>query len=173
MTEHVITAPTSSTRLGRRRYSIVVALVALLAAGAGAAVGALVASDQSVIYRSAPAQPTAAGPVDSITSAGGRYGNALLAVVTATPSETTQLVSSLSPAARRVIGNAAQANAAARVSSIWPAPYPPAMPDNATLMGLLTNLDPADRSVILRVLAPEAQADFQALMNGAAIFRAP
>ena len=54
MSQQVITTPLPSIPRWRGRSIAVIALVALLAAGAGAAVGALLASDSTVTYRSAP-----------------------------------------------------------------------------------------------------------------------
>ena len=105
MSQQVITTPVPTIPSSRRRSFAGIALVALLAAGAGAAVGARLASDSSITYRSAPTRtPVHTPPARAETWP----GSTLLAVVTAVPGGEAQVVS-LSPPVRKMIGDAAQA----------------------------------------------------------------
>ena len=161
MSQQVITTPVPSIPRWRGRSIAVIALVALLAAGAGAAVGALLANDSSITYRSAPTPPTEFVPP---AAAATWSGNALLAVVTAVPGGEAH-VASLSPPVREMISEAAQA--------VGSGEYVPVMPDTKTLVGVLANLGSADREVILGLLPPEtdaAFADFLNSMAGASFF---
>jgi hypothetical protein len=156
MSQQVITTPVPSIPRWRGRSIAVVALVALLAAGAGAAIGALLASDSSVTYRSAATPPPTFTPPAPATP---WAGNVLLAVVTTVPEGEAQ-IASLSPHVQQMIGEAA--DAAARGD------YLPVMPDTETLFGLVASLAPADRVVIMGLLPPGTDAAFDDFLNSLA-----
>ena len=156
MSQQVITTPVPSIPRWRGRSIAVIALVALLAAGTGAAVGALLASDSTVTSQSAPTQQPEFTPAPAIPWS----GNALLAVVTSVPGGEAK-VASLSPPVQEMISEAAQALG-------WAEYYVPVMPDTETLFGVLANLGSADRAVILGLLPPETDAAFADFLNSLA-----
>jgi hypothetical protein len=168
MSQHVITTQTPSIPFWRRRLVVVAAFVALLAAGAGVAIGALGASDSSVTYRyrtaPAPVEP-AASPLRSTTSctaAGPDAGSSLLALVASMPDGAgTRMIASLSPQAQQLAGDAAYS--AAYVS--WE--QAPA-PDAPTLAAVLSRLPTTDSAVVLNMLAPDVSTDVAASLNNIA-----
>ena len=169
MSQDVITTQRPPIPFWRRRPVVTIAFVALLAAGAGAAIGALVASDASVTYRyrSAPA-PTRAPrhPPPRVSATASLDGGPLLAAIVATPNGAATIAASSSPQARQLIGDAAVANAES--STYMPSADPPAMPDAATLAAALGRLDAADRQLVLTGLPPEIQTEVGASLNDVA-----
>jgi hypothetical protein len=162
MTEHIITAPTPSITFWRRRSFVVTTLVALLALAAGTAIGALVASDSSVTYRSAPASPAQAtsrvGSVSACT-ADAEDGVVVLALIASMPDGAgTRMAASLSPPAQELVSNATFA--APYVS--WDTAI---APDAPTVAVAVAPLDVADRQVVLSGLAPERRADVETSLD--------
>ena len=160
--------PVPSTPFWRRRSFVVAALVALFAAGVGAAIGALVSSDSSVTYRSAPTPvERVASPVvpagQCVVSDGPLDGNYLLALIASMPEDAgARIAAALSPEVQELVGGAAVAAAFGSSNAV-------SAPDAPTLAGVLSRLSLADRTAVLNELPPDVSADVASLTDVALI----
>ena len=160
--------PVRATPLWRRRSSVVAALVVLLAIGVGAAIAALVPSDSSATYRSAPAsvEPVVSpvGPAGQCVLSDGPFdAEYLLALIASLPEDAgARIAASLSPQTQHLVGSAAVAAAFGSSNTV-------SSPDAPTLAGVLSRLSLTDRTAVLNELPPDISAEVAPLTEVALI----
>jgi hypothetical protein len=143
----------------RRRTFVAIALIPVLAIGAGLGIAALASGgSESAVSRSAPATPPAR--VIGLTCPSD-VQNLLSAVVAMPPSVSAQVIRSLSPDLSQGLGNLAL--------FVEPSRLPPA-PDATTLGQLLARLDRGDRNAVMSGLPAEQRAAVAAAVEQSAVF---
>ena len=142
----------------RRRTFVAIALIPVLAIGAGLGIAALASGgSESAVSRSAPATPPAG--VMGVTCPSD-VQNLLSAIAAMPPSVHAQVVGRLSPDLRNGLGNL--------VLFADPSQQPPA-PDAITLGQILARLDRVDRNVVMSGLPAEQRAAVAAAAEQSAV----
>lgn len=147
----------------RRRAFVVVALIPVLAIGAGLGIAALASGgSESAVSRSAPATPPVTAARSTVVDLCGTDVTDLLATIVAMPpSAQAQVVGSLSPELSNGLGNLALTVDSS--NSLAPAP------DNTTLGRILPHLGLQDRNAIVRALPAERRSAVVAAEQSAAV----
>jgi hypothetical protein len=157
MAEHVAVTRSPLIPVWRRGSVLATVLVVLLALGAGAVLGTVLASDSSVTYRAVP-EPAAhaASPAVGAASAcvvDGADGVSLLTLIASMHNSAgARIATSLSPQVQQLVSDAAFGAQYVDWGSAT-------TPDAVTLAIAVAPLSVADRQVVLSSLAPELRAD--------------